>query len=420
MPERAGTPGSQPDDAGPGGSAVTPRPTAAVGGVETVVERRERITAQVREWSEHAYIGEEQIDGAHPDLSDEAALLIAVGYLDEDIREILTTRRRAGRGLPRIGGYAELRALSDEHARTLARARAAKTPISRGMLRLRAADLLHQLHAKRQAFINSDEHFAKSARAARRDKRDGVHLDPEQRLAIFDALRRTPAPMPSDSEHALHFMGPFSFTAEQVAKFSEGTRRFMLGRTAGPRVPDFMADPGQFADRYDTLLYLAGTLYDRISNSSAWHSDHFILQRGQLDLAEELRQIAVDTAALRVIVTELNGLDAASNEVARQHIQDRFAALVPVWDQLVDRVAALARIGDLLTQAEYKLRTINTVRRAKSLDNKIDDLISRSGLREISAKNTHEVGDQFGDVETALDAYQDFIGGDIAALTMRR
>lgn len=414
MSERADVPEGLSYDEDPG-SYVIASPES-----ETVVERRDRITAQVRTWSERAFISEEQIDGPHPDLSDEAAVLIAFGYLDDDIREVLVARRRAGRGLPHIGGYAELRALSDEHARTLARAKAAKTPVSRGMLRLRAADLMHQLNAKRHAFVHSEQHFAKTARAARRDKRDGVHLDTEQREAIFDALRRTPAPLASDTEHYQHFMGPVGLTAEGVAKLSEGTRRFLLGRAAGPRVPTFMADPGQFADRYDTLLYLAGTLYDRISNSSAWHSDHFAMQRGQLDLAEELTQIAIDTASLRVIVTELNGLDATSNDVARQHIHERFEALVPVWDQLVDRVAALARIGDLLTQAEHKLRTINTVRRAKSLDNKIDDLISRSGLREISAKNTHQVGDQFGDVDMALDAYQDFLGGDIAALTSRR
>ncbi|AEF42388.1 hypothetical protein [Hoyosella subflava] len=414
MSDRAGVPDVPPRRVGSVDSTVA-RPDP-----ETVEERRSRISAQVRTWSEDAYISEDQIDGAHPDLSDEAALLIAVGYLDDDIREILAARRRAKRGLPRVGGYSELRALSDEHARTLARANAAKTPVSRGMLKLRAADLHRQLHSKREAFVNSDEHFAKTARAARRDKRDGVHLDTEQREAIFDALRRTPAPMAPAPEHLDHFLGPLGITAEQVAKFSEGTRRFMLGRAAGPRVPDFMAAPGQFADRYDTLLYLAGTLYDRISNSSAWHSEHFAMQRGQLDLADELIQIAVDTASLRVIVTELNGLDGASNEVARQHIHERFEALVPVWEQLVERVAALARIGDLLTQAEYKLRTINTVRRAKSLDNKIDDLISRSGLRELSAQNTHQVGDQFGDVDVALDAYQDFLGGDIAALTSRR
>ncbi|MBN4926093.1 hypothetical protein IEU95_04585 [Hoyosella rhizosphaerae] len=386
---------------------------------ETVEQRRERISDQVRDWSEHAFISKSQIDGEHPDLTDEAALLIAMGYVDEDIREVLVTRRSMNKDLPDIGGFSELRALSDEHARAVARFHAAKLGVSKTFLGFTATELGKQIQVKQDQFVHSEKHFAKNARAARRDKRDGIHLDNPQREALFDALRRTPAPLAATPEQVEQFNKPLGHAAEILAGISEGTRRFLLGRAAGPKLPTFIPEPGQFADRYDTLLYLAGSLYDRISNSSAWHSDHFTMQRGQLDLAEELTQIAVDTAALRIIVTELNTLDRTSSAAARDHIRERFEALVPVWDQLVERVSALARIGDLLTQAEYKLRTINTVRRARSLDGKIDDLISRSGLRELSAQNTHEIGNQFGDVDAAMDTYQSILGGDIAALTKR-
>ncbi|WP_278314616.1 hypothetical protein [Lolliginicoccus levis] len=386
---------------------------------DTVEQRRDRITRQVRVWSEQSFIAEDEIDGTHPDLSDESALLIAMGYVDEEIRDVLIARRRADRDLPDIGGYAELRSLSDEHARAVARFRAANLSVSRSLLGVRAGELGHLLQLKQNEFVFSDKHFPRNARAVRRDKRDGVYLSVEQREALFDALRRTPAPMAASPDQVEQFTRPLGHAADVLAQISEGTRRFLLGRAAGPRMPTFIPDPGQFTDRYDTLLYLAGSLYDRISNSSAWHSDHFTLQRGQLDLGEELTQIAVDTAALRMIVTELNALDRTSNAAAQDHIQERFEALVPVWEQLVERVAALARIGDLLTQAEYKLRTINTVRRARSLDGKIDDLISRSGLRELSVQNTHEIGDQFVDVDAAMDTYQSIIGGDIAALTSR-
>ena len=52
-----------------------------------------------------------------------------------------------------------------------------------------------------------------------------------------------------------------------------------------------------------------------------------------------------------------------------------------------------------------------------SLDSRIDELISRSGDRELSAENTHHVGDQFGGVEELMLTYQSTLYGDIAELT---
>ncbi|NKS78228.1 hypothetical protein GS539_21225, partial [Rhodococcus hoagii] len=54
-----------------------------------------------------------------------------------------------------------------------------------------------------------------------------------------------------------------------------------------------------------------------------------------------------------------------------------------------------------------------------SLDTRIDELIARSGDRELSADNTHHVGDQFGGVEELMGTYRVALGGDIAELTAR-
>jgi hypothetical protein len=392
----------------------------------STAHRREQISEQVRRWCERAYIGEREIGGTHPDLSDDAAVLIAAGYLDEETRQILVARRRSGKTIPSVGGFAELRLVSDEHTRGLAKLREARSAGARALLRLRANELARTLRDLRATVVVSDKHYAKSLRATRRERRDGIHLDLDRRDALFEALRRTQAP--SLRRTPADLVGrSFGAFAERLADLAEPALRGAApGHASSPppsgrgRTTARSRAAGSFADRYDTLLYLAGNLYDRISNSAAWHSDHFAVQRAQLGLPEELTQISVDTAALRMIVAELNAaLEHTRDAATAAHIRSRFETLVPVWDQLVERVSALARIGDLLTLAEERLRSINVVKRAMSVDGRIDELIARSGLRELSAANTHQVGDQFSEVDAAMSMYQALLGGDIAALTSR-
>ncbi|QCQ90386.1 hypothetical protein [Rhodococcus sp. SGAir0479] len=378
-------------------------------------ERRSRITEQVRHWCERA-----RLDGRHPDLSDAAALLIAAGRVDPATREILSARRRAGRAFPSIGGFGELRRLADEHSRTVDRAGALRPGPVQLAYRYRAGELGKRLGALRSTMTMSGAHYASGVRAIRRDRRDGVHLDLDQRDALFDALTRTPAPVSVQRQH-LHDVrnALLEGAAVRVARISDRSR----ARDAGHRVAEALeraaiSDDDRFVDRYDTLLFLAGTLYDRIEGSGAWHSEHFSIQRAQLDLADELTQIAVDTVALHGIVGELDGALSSTPE-AREHVASRRAALEPVWDQLVERVAALARIGDLLAHAESQLRAVASMRWATGLDHRIDELIARSGNRELSAENTHQVGDQLGEVEELLGAFRATLGGDIAALTAR-
>lgn len=389
-----------------------PAPDAFAG----AAERRARITEQVRRWCERA-----RLDGRHAPLSDAAALLIAAGRVDGVTRQILSARRRAGRVLPSIGGFGELRLLADDHARMVERAAAQRPGPVQLACRYRAAELGKRLAALRSTMTVSGAHYAGGVRAIRRDRRDGVHLDPQQREALFDALTRTPAPLPVYGR-PLHELrnAVLEGAATRVTRASEHTRARDAGRRAAVALERAaVPDDDRFVDRYDTLLFVAGMLYDRIEGSPAWHSEHFAIQRAQLDLAQELVQIAVDTVALHGIVGELDDASASTPE-AREHVASRRGALEPVWDQLVERVAALARIGDLLAHAESRFRAMASMQWATSLDHRIDELIARSGSRELSAENTHQVGDQLGDVEEMLGTFRTALGGDIAALIARR
>ncbi|MET4611625.1 hypothetical protein ABIC28_002614 [Rhodococcus sp. PvR044] len=387
------------------------------GDYETAAQRRERISLQVRRWSEGAWV-----EARLPVLSDEAAVLIAAGHVDVTTREILAERRRTGRTIPSIGGFGALRRLTDEQARLAGRAAELRPGPVQAVFTFRAAEVAKRLDHLRSAMVLSGTHYASGVRAIRRERRDGVHLEPDQREALFAALQRTPVPVTSGDRPVDQVRNAtLGAAAERVAALTESTPLAGVGRRAAEALAQGAAPEGErFADRYDTLLYLAGTLYDRIDGSSAWHSEHFLIQRAQLDLADELIQIAADTVALRGITAELGAaMRSTRGEGARTQITARQTALAPVWHQLVDRVAALARIGDLLSQAEEQLQAVAAVQRTMSLDSRIDDLIARSGNRELSAENTHHVGDQFGGVEELMGTYQSVLYRDILALTSR-
>lgn len=385
---------------------------------ETPAERRERIADQVRRWCDRCYI-----EGHRAPLSDAAALALAAGHLDDATREILAGRRRAGRRMPTLDGFGALRLLSDEHARMVARGAQQRPGAARLVFEYRANELAKRLHAAKQVVVHSPSHYAQGVRIVRRDRRDGVHLEIDQREALFRALRHTPAPLPvAPADQARGAV--LTVAADRVSRWSERTPIAEAGRRAADvlagRIPD---DHDRFADRYDTLLFLAGSLYDRIESSVAWRSEYFAVQRAQLDLAEEVTQISVDAVALRGLLEELYGaigsLSPAHGPATRTALEARVAALGPVWDQILTRVAALARIGDLLGNVEARMSLVDITQRTVSLDARIDDLIGRSGVRELSAENTDFVGDQFGTAAELIGSLHDAVQGDIAELTGR-
>ncbi|WP_336873898.1 hypothetical protein [Rhodococcus qingshengii] len=385
--------------------------------VASVTERRTLISTRVREWCAAG-----TVESNRPELSDDVALLIAGGYGDESTRSILANRRSVGRSFPEIGGFSELRYLTDELARTRRRLLATRIGPVQVVLERRVQALEKRVQSMRSAIVHSNRHFASSVRAIRKDRRDGLHLDVEQREALFAGLTRTPVPAKLPVGLGVVASSGNAALDKLAAQFGKVQGTGVIA-DAGRRIAEVLdglvdSEPEGRAGEYDALLYLAGNLFDRIESSSAWHSDHFVIQRNQLDLADEITQIAVDTVALRSILAELDDAETlARDEGTRAGIASRREALGAVWDQLVERVAALARIGDLVARAEDQLSSQRAVAHAASLDSRIDDLLARSGSRELSAANTHYVGDQFDGVEELMFAHRAALYGDIALLT---
>jgi hypothetical protein len=349
------------------------------------IDERTRRGDRIRQWTDAA-----RLEGHHDALTDRAALLIALGRVDETTRQIVLNRLRSGRLFPSIGGFGELRLLCEEITWLDGKLEGLRVGPTRLALQQRRAHLARKYAAAESTFELSDHHYARGVRAIRKDRRDGVHLDLEQRSALFAALTRTPTPLGLGP-------GPFDRAREIVAGVA-AERLEPVGRGV-PELARAVAgkDADRFADRFDTMLFLAGTYHDRIQASKMWRSEVFAIQRSQLDVGEELIQISIDVTELADVETELTAAfeeGDARDEVGRREVLLRKGDLIPVWDQLVDRVAALSRIVDQLVDAERDHRTLGALQRTVDLDGKIGDLIARSGSRELSADNTHNVGDQ--------------------------
>ena len=352
-------------------------------------EQRARFDAEV-----HSRCADCRLPGHSEPLSDASAIAIAAGRVDAATRAVLVNRWHAGRSLPSIGGFGTLRHLVDERDRWRAKDTTNK-PGSSLVYRIRVAELTKRISHQRTTVVMSNRHYAAGVRAARKERRDGVHLDLDQRDSVFDALMQTPAPRKFGpvAERGLSLVDA---ATDRVGTFARRTPLAEQVEWATGVIDQFVdRKDDRFVDRYDTLLFLAGTSFDRIRRSPAWQSTVFEIQRNQLDLFVELTEISVDASSLRTVANELNriGETMVDEETAAQ-VESRRGALEVVWTQLTGRVAALVRLANLVESSEDEARTSDAMARAHSLDDRIDDLVGRSGSREMSAENTHFVGDQ--------------------------
>ncbi|MGB3770697.1 MAG: hypothetical protein WBA00_06115 [Rhodococcus sp. (in: high G+C Gram-positive bacteria)] len=352
---------------------------------------RARRVDTVRTIAESARVELGSAGSVHEPLSDRAALLIALGRLDASTRDTALARLRSGRRFPTLGGFGAVRLITEELHWLERRSVGLRTGPMRLALLQRRTLLERRLGAFRTRFVMNSALYASGVRAIRRERREGVHLDVDQRTALFEALTHTPTPLGVGS-------GPVARAREILGGVAAERLEAVGARGADVARAVAGKDADRFADRYDTMLFLAGWYHDRILSSRIWRSDLFAVARAQLDPGIELMQIAVDVVALAHVDAELTDAFEAQGDTVddegRREILVRRADLIPVWDQVIDRVAALSRVVDEIAVAEVEHRSLDAVQRAVGLDQRIDDLVSRSGTRELSAENTHSVSDQ--------------------------
>ena len=381
---------------------------------------------QIREWCDRS-----SVPGDRPEMSDIAAILVASGYLTPSGRAIVVRRISTGLPMPTLpGGFGELRRLQRAIAQT---ENQLANPMMPGMVGAVVRNRLNGLSRRRddahKAVVTGKGVFAGGTRAIRRERRENIYLEIDERERLFGGLACTPTPNVSSSNPMRRAgnaaIDKIAEVVEQVASRSGHTPTVQLAtQIFGPAresVPREMSGPprtANFVDGYETLMFVAGHYYDRIVTNPAWRSDHFEVQRTQVNLHAELAEIASDIIALRAIRIDLDrskrngGFD---KEFAAQ-IDRRETTLRPVWTELIDRVQALAEVAHVVESAAIELRVLAEYDRAATIDERIDGLIARSGDREISADNSRRLTEQVRSGEEQLRIYRDVLQGNIARI----
>lgn len=392
--------------------------------IEEADAGRARVLAQVRSWCESG-----TIDGTRKELSDSAAVLIAAGRMDPSMRHVLIERCRSGVGVPSVGGFADVREMTERLEKIEQLMRTHERGARLMALSLRAEELRRRLQAVRSRVVSSSVVYPGGVRGARRERREGVHLTVAQRTELFGTLCWTPGPLRDErgfvaSVGSAAIADIASAAATQVERLADG-----LSATAALRKVETWGRPVaadgtgllRFHDRYETLLYLAGVYFDHITTSPTWLSPVFDMQRIQVDLGVELATLSADASELQQLYRALAATAAGtSSRDVHQQIAQRNRVLDGVWEQLVERVASLARIFGALGNVERHITAARVADQARNLDSRIDELVGRSGGHELSTQNLYRIGEEVEIGGFSYAPYQSLVAREIAELTASR
>lgn len=379
-------------------------------------------SAEIRSWCDRS-----QIPGDRPELSATAASLIASGFLTPTGRAVVVRRVSSGLPLPTVlAGFGELRRLQRAIAQAESQTSNPMMPgVVSAVMRNRLNGLIRRREDAHKTVVSAKGVFAGSTRAIRRERRENIYLEIEERERLFGGLLYTPTPNAAAArsmrEAGGAAVGRIVGLVGQVASRSGNTQAEQWAdELLGTSQPE-ASPPGtaSFLDGYETILFLAGHLYDRIVNNPAWRSGHFELQRTQVNLHAELAEISSDVIALRAVRIDLDRAKRRGgfDKDFAQQIDKREEALRPVWSELIDRVQALGEVAHVVESAAVELRILDEYNRAATIDDRIDALISRSGDREVSVDNSKRLTEQVRSGEENLRIYRDVLQGNISRLS---
>lgn len=382
-------------------------------------------TPELREWCDKATIPDDR-----PELSEVAATLVAAGFLTPAGRSILVRRISTGLPIPSWpAGFGELRRLQRSITQLERQLAGPIAPaVVAALVRNRLNGMLRRRDDARKAIVTAKGVFASGTRAIRRERRENIYLEIEERERLFSGLLYTPTPNVQSTRSVRRAGGAAvgklaGVVGQMASKSGYPQAEQWAGQLFTPpdeeRTPAANSGSAHFVDGYEALLFVAGHYYDRIVGNPAWRSDHFEVQRTQVNLHAELAEISADVIALRAVRIDLDrakrngGFDASFAE----QIDRRESSLRPVWTELLDRVQALAEVAHVVESAAIELRILAEYNKTATLDDRIDELISRSGDREMSVDNNKRLSEQVRSGEEQLRVYRDVLEGNIARIS---
>jgi hypothetical protein len=397
-----------------------------------VENRRPGLRAATTSDELRSWCDQSRVPGDRPEFSDTAAILVASGFLTPAGRAIVVRRISTGLPMPVLpGGFGDLRRLARAIGQTEHQLSNPMMPsVVAAVMRNRLNGMHRRREDTRKVIVTAKGVFAGGTRAIRRERRENVYLEIDERERLFAGLMCTPTPNVNTTGYVRRAgtaaIDRLAGVVGQVANKSgypqagEWASQILVpDRAESPAAPVGTPGSAAFVDGYETLLYVAGHFYDRIVRNPAWLSDHFEIQRTQVNLHAELAEIAADVIALRAVRIDLDrakrngGFDRSFAE----HIDRRETTLRPVWTELLDRVQALGEVAAVVESAAVELRVLAEYDRAHTIDDRIDELIARSGDREISVDNAKRLSEQVRSGEEQLRIYRDVLQGNIARIS---
>ncbi len=383
-----------------------------------------RSSEQIREWCDRS-----ALPGERRELSDTAALLVAAGYLTPGGRAIVVRRISTGRPMPTVpAGFGDLRRLQRAIVQLEHQLSNPVVPSVVGaVMRNRLNGLQRRRDDARKHIVTAKGVLASGTRAIRRERRENIYLEIEERERLFSGLLCTPTPNVNSSGYVRRagtaaidrIAGVVGQVAAKSGNPQAGQWADQLLTTSRDAAQAGAPRSATFVDGYETLLFIAGHYYDRIVGNPAWRSDHFEVQRTQVNLHAELAEIAADVIGLRAVRIDLDRAkrNGGFDRTFAAQIDQRETTLRPVWSELIDRVQALGEVAHVVESAAVELQVLAEYNKAMTLDDRIDALIARSGDREISVDNTMRLTEQVRSGEEQLRIYRDVLQGNIARIS---
>ncbi|MDH3015170.1 hypothetical protein QEN40_03375 [Gordonia alkanivorans] len=383
-----------------------------------------RSSEQIREWCDRS-----ALPGERRELSDTAALLVAAGYLTPGGRAIVVRRISTGRPMPTVpAGFGDLRRLQRAIVQLEHQLSNPVVPSVVGaVMRNRLNGLQRRRDDARKHIVTAKGVLASGTRAIRRERRENIYLEIEERERLFSGLLCTPTPNVNSSGYVRRagtaaidrIAGVVGQVAAKSGNPQAGQWADQLLATSRDAAQAGAPRSATFVDGYETLLFIAGHYYDRIVGNPAWRSDHFEVQRTQVNLHAELAEIAADVIGLRAVRIDLDRAkrNGGFDRTFAAQIDQRETTLRPVWSELIDRVQALGEVAHVVESAAVELQVLAEYNKAMTLDDRIDALIARSGDREISVDNTMRLTEQVRSGEEQLRIYRDVLQGNIARIS---
>lgn len=265
-------------------------------------------------------------------------------------------------------------------------------------------------HTQSQEYGEDSVQLENQLEAPEHTRQDNGSLVSGLRSTIEGALSKVPGSI----------KGETNVVADLLNEAVSGVSRLIAGSAVGDdswkssreQLMQVQAADFVFVDSYDTALYILGIVLDRLDRSPAWNGDALATQASSIDMNAEVMEIATDICELREVTMALQKRSATHGVAPQRRLRD----LGVVWRELVDRVVALVALADAVDVVDSELVRWSEHTTVDNLDERIDNLVARSGFRTTSIAHDHTVREDIAESGRVMATARSVIEQEIGVL----